>query len=444
MTENAPYCDGYVKLDSCETEEVEYKETVGQEREGIVSMCSMLNRHEHGVVFFGVQNDAVVTGQNIDTDTIGKLSEAIAENLKPEVVPEITVLDAGGRSYIRVEVSGSNRPYSAYGKYYIRSACEDRDLSPEELRALILHTVPDLFTVLPSPVQALTFNQLKAMYANNGLTVNEAQFCKDHSLLTADGRYNQMAYILADANDISIKVVRFKGQDNTLLLKRNEFGNKCMLIAMNQAATYVESFNETIVDMSGWQRKDTQLFKAGAFREAWYNACLHSSWYRMVPPYIDIYDDRMEIVSAGGLPEGMTEDDFCAGISRPVNPELHKIMVQLGLSEHTCHGVQEIVREYGREAFRFFQSFLTVVIPFAFKLGNDYISEPVSGSTLEKLSLQRKIMEYMKDNPHITIAQLSARCKVSTATISNYLAQMTQDGIIIREGARRNGSWKVL
>ncbi len=440
----ASFGAGLQRLASYETEELEYKATTGETCEGIVSLCAMLNRHGHGVVCFGVQNDGTVTGQDIGTNTTKKLSEAIAANIRPEVIPDITILKAEGCSYIRVEVSGAERPYSAYGKYYMRSADEDRSLSPNELRKLMLLTVPNLFTVVPASAQDLTFNQFKALYANKGLSVNESQFDNNHGLLTADGRFNQMAYILADSNDVSIKVVRFKGEDNSFLLKRNEFGNQCMLVAMNQAALYVESLNETIVDMTGWQRRDTQLFKAGAFREAWANACLHNSWYRMVPPYIGIYDDRMEIVSAGGLPDGMTEDDFYAGISRPVNPELQKIMGQLGYVEQTGHGVQEIIREYGKDVFHFSDNFLVVAIPFAFRLGNECINESISGSTLGKLALQQQILEYIKDSPHITIAQLSAKCNVSSATVSNCLSGMAKDGVIAREGARKNGTWKVL
>ncbi len=48
------------------------------------------------------------------------------------------------------------------------------------------------------------------------------------------GKYNYMAFLLADENDISIKVVTFASKDKTEMLMRNEYGNKCLINAMEQ------------------------------------------------------------------------------------------------------------------------------------------------------------------------------------------------------------------
>lgn len=54
-------------------------------------------------------------------------------------------------------------------------------------------------------------------------------------------------------------------------------------------------------------RKDIKLFDKDAFREAWFNACLHNDWLDGTPPAIYIFNDRLEIVSTGGLPYNMTK-----------------------------------------------------------------------------------------------------------------------------------------
>ena len=76
------------------------------------------------------------------------------------------------------------------------------------------------------------------------------------------GKYNELADILSDNNNCSIKVVRFAGKDKSELLVRNEYGYKCMILAMQQALDYTQSFNETRVIMDGnAQRKEIKLFQ---------------------------------------------------------------------------------------------------------------------------------------------------------------------------------------
>ncbi|MCD8286449.1 MAG: hypothetical protein LUD50_04415 [Clostridia bacterium] len=302
----------------------------------------------------------------------------------------------------------------------------------------------DFFTGLPSRRQNLTFAQLKSLYLAKGMSVNEPEFSNNLGLLTADGRYNQMAYVLADSNEVSIRVSVYSGTDDTILAASKEYGNRCLLIAMARAAEHAEALNDTYVDVSGRVRADILLYDADIFRAAWHNACLHSSWYKMVPPQINIYDDRMEIVSAGGLPQGMTEDEFFSGTSRAVNPELHDIMTQLGIIQPAEHGVQRILASCGRDAFRLTDNFITVTIPFRFRRSGNYTGGSVSNGQIRKVQLRRQILEQMKASPHITTAQLASSCGAGTATISNCLAQLTKDGHIAREGSRKTGTWKVL
>lgn len=111
----------------------------------------------------------------------------------------------------------------------MRSADEDRELSPIALKELMeKQTMSDILILMTSPVQTLTFNKLKIAYVTAGLTVNQSTFEENAGLNNNDGKYNLMAFLLADENDISIKVVTFAGDDKTELIKRNDYGvNNC-------------------------------------------------------------------------------------------------------------------------------------------------------------------------------------------------------------------------
>lgn len=172
-----------------------------------------------------------------------------------------------------------------------------------------------------------------------------------------------MANILSDSNSFSIKVARFQGKDKTKLIKRNEYGYKCLLLAIKQVLDYAEALNETTVELVSAQRKETKLFDFACFREAWLNACLHNKWSKLTPPAVYFFDDRIEIISTGGLPVDYSQEDFFSGRSRPVNLELQQIMVQLQFIEQTGHGVPLIVSKYGKKAFDLSDNFITVTIP---------------------------------------------------------------------------------
>ena len=248
-----------------ETEQIEFKKSTGELKEGIVSIASMLNKHKNGVLYFGVRNDGEVVGQQIGNDTLREISQAIANFIKPQIIPSITFELVDDKNIIKIAVEGSERPYSAYGKYYMRSADEDREISPAMLKSLMMSSSDSIVSV-ESNNQELTFNQLKLMYANSGLTLNEETYKSNLNLYTQSGKYNLMANILADVNSFSIKVAKFKGKDKTELITRNEYGYKCLLVAMKQVLDYAEAINETSVVMTGGQRIETKVLSSSTVR----------------------------------------------------------------------------------------------------------------------------------------------------------------------------------
>ena len=125
-----------MKLDF-ENETVEYKKSTSELKEGIISLSSMLNKHGIGALYFGVNNKGEVVGQNISETTLRDVSKAIAENIKPQIYPTVQKVELDDKQIIKVEVNGEEFPYSAYGKYYLRTADEDRDITPTELAKMI-------------------------------------------------------------------------------------------------------------------------------------------------------------------------------------------------------------------------------------------------------------------------------------------------------------------
>lgn len=425
-----------------ETEFEEFKEGTSQTSRALESISAMLNKHGVAKVYFGVKDNGEVIGQQIGNKTIKDLSQAIAERIKPTVIPTITIETYDDKVVLVVEAKGNNKPYSADGEYRIRSGSENRKLDPEQLKDLIFTNSTELITEIESVDQDLTFTQLKQLYIIKGLSIDNKTFEKNTGLYTQNGKYNELAEILSDNNNCSIKVVRFDGIDKLKLAVRNEYGYKCMLLAMQQALEYVNSLNETRVSLEGnITRKEIKLFDEDCLKEAWVNACLHNKWVKMVPPVINIFSNRIEVVSTGGLPVDYSLDDFFNGISHPINIQLQKIMGQLGFIEQTGHGVPKIVSVYGREAFEITNSHIKVTLPFAFEPN---FSQSANESLFSLSDNEKNILGFIRINPSIKSDELAKITNLSVPRINQLIKSLKDKGIIERLGSNRSGSWKII
>lgn len=428
-----------------ETETVEFKKSTSELKEGVISLASMLNKSGRGTLYFGVNNEGKVIGQQIGKDTERTISGAVSNFIEPSIIPTIeTKTTPEGLEYIEVKVEGIDSPYSAYGHYYARSADQDKKATREILKKMFVGSGFDFIRESPSSRQDLHFTQLISLLVSKGYHIsNEKIFAKNERLLTDDGRYNQMAELLSDESDVSIKVARFPGKDKASMSQRTDFGNKCMILAMQQAMDYVESINETNVDLAGPQRKETPLFDFRAFREAWINACLHNSWNDLTPPAIYIFSNRLEIVSYGGLPFGLSEEAFYQGESRPVNKALQTIFTQLDYAEQTGHGVPIIVDIYGKEAFTISESFIVVSIPYSFEPEWTSGNRAKEEVPLSLKSTEKKVFESIKNNPKATAEEIATQIGMSQSTIKKTTAKLSDLGLISRQGSRRDGYWKI-
>jgi predicted HTH transcriptional regulator len=90
---------------------------------------------------------------------------------------------------------------------------------------------------------------------------------------------------------------------------------------------------------------------------------VHNDYSREIPPKFEIFSDRIEITSAGSLPEGIGEEDFFDGVSVPKNKELMRIFRDLELVEQLGSGIPRILHAYGKESFRFMDNFMRISFP---------------------------------------------------------------------------------
>ncbi len=420
-----------------ENDFVEFKESLSQFSRALESLVAMVNKNGNAIIYFGVKDNGEIVGVDVANKTMKDISQAVSARIKPTLVPRISEELYGEKIIIKLEVSGTNTPYSADGNYFIRSGNENRKIDPDTMRQLIFRNSNDNIVEIESFNQDLTFNQLWQLYTLKDFTLNKDTFNKNTGLLTKNNKYNLLAYLLADNNDVSIKVIRFKGYDKTEIISRNEFGYKCLLLALQNALEYTLSYNETKVDMTQIVRKEIKLFDESSLREAWLNACLHTRWDKLISPAIYIFDDRIEIISTGGLPIDYSKEDFYSGISHPINRGLQKIMGQLGLVEQTGHGVPEIIKHYGKEAFLLNDNYVNVTLKFPFLL----VRGEMSYSGLNPSQI--KVMKAINIKPSIKTNELCEVTGLGTSRISELIKELKELKRIKRIGSNKTGYWEI-
>lgn len=419
-----------------------------------------------GKIYIGVKDDGTIVGiDDIDKASVF-VSNVIADQIEPNprelVLVETPTID--DKRVIEVSVKKGDKLYyvKKYGMSsagcFERIGTSSRGMTPEQITRRMLSSLRSeiKITSLPAEKKSLSFRMIEFLYAQEGMSVNESSFCKNEDFYDEDGEYNILAELLSDENRFSIKVVRFEGNDKgSNILLRNEYGYQCLITAMKNAQSFcsdVLNQTKTIFHQSG-HREDVPLFDRIAFREAWYNACLHNDWVDGTPPAIYVFNDRIEIISTGGLPRNMSKEDFFGGVSKPVNESLAKIFIKLGLIEQTGHGVSTIVDKYGREAFTFLDNFLRVTIPFNYKLDEyikpreniDGIEHGIERGTDEsgnekELSDEEKLIEAIQKNPGITTTEMMKLLNKSRRTVARIISKSSR---IIRVGPDFGGHWEI-
>lgn len=151
----------------------------------------------------------------------------------------------------------------------------------------------------------------------------------------------------------------------------------------------------------------------------------------------------MEIMSYGGLKEGLSKEDFFEGVSDPVNKELMDVFVQCGIVDRSGHGVPKVVKVYGREAFKFLGVGIMVTIPFD-KKGFNVNKDFTINFTINFTENEKKVLSLIKTNNEITTNELSEKLNISRRAVQTIINSLKEKNVLTREGSRKIGYWKIV
>jgi ATP-dependent DNA helicase RecG len=395
-----------------ETNRIEYKLRLTPELDIEKEVIAFLNYKEGGYIYLGIDKNGNVVGVADVDDCMLRLKDRIKNNISPSVMGlfDISTENRGDCSIIKITVaSGIEKPYfkSKYGMTpkgtYIRVGSSAEPMQQQLIDRLFASRTRNSIGRIISNRQDLSFEQLRIYYDERGKRLND-NFKRSLELLTEDGKLNYVAYLLSDENNNSIKLAKYSSIDRCDLIENNEYGYCSLIKATKSILAKLEIENKISATITPIERTETPLWDKIALREAVINAIVHNDYSFEVPPKFEIFPDRIEITSAGRLPDSLSHDEFFNGISIPRNKELMRIYRDLELVESLGSGVPRIIRAYGKDSFTFTDNFIRITFPILKR--NKHQNSTVKVEDSVQLSVQLKQLIINIDNQILSVDEL--------------------------------------
>ena len=457
-----------------ETNRIEYKRELSKELDLEKEVVAFLNYREGGYVYIGIDDSGSVVGvSDIDGDSL-KIKDKLKDNISPSCLGlfDVVTEKREDKNIIKIIVAtGSEKPYyiRKYGMSekgcFLRVGTSAQPMNQKIIESLFSKRTRNSISKITSNRQQLTFQQLKIYYEAKGKLLND-NFVINLELQTADGKYNYVAYLMADENSNSIKLAKYKGTTRVDLIENNEYGYCSLIKATDNILEKIELENKTFTKITSKARITSRSWDPRALREAVLNAFVHNDYSTEIPPKFEIFDDRIEITSSGSLPEGLSEDEFFEGISAPRNKELMRIYRDLELVEQLGSGVPRILQVYNRSCFKFFSNFIRMTFPKNQEEEGGAISGAIGGAIggvkggaiggiiggtiggtiggiIDDLTdRQLEVLTIIESNPFISISAIAKRLNINRSAIQAHFDTLKEKRIISRVGGTR-GSWKI-
>lgn len=442
-----------------ETNRIENKEQLNEDFEQEVT--AFLNYKEGGIIYVGINKNGQIVGVENNDLTQLQIKDRIKNNIQPSTLGlfDVTVETIDNKEVIKVIISsGTEKPYYLRKKgrtpegCYIRIGSSKERMTERMIEEMFARRIKNSLKEIESPRQDLTFRQLKIHYEGNGMILND-NFARNLNLLTDEGKYNYNAYLLADENNISIKLVKYLGTSKMELIENQEYGYCCLITATQRILDRLTAENTVYAKIEYNGRKEVEMIDSKALKEAVINAMVHSDYTLTTTPIIELYSDRIEITSGGGLPQGLSQEEFLEGVTAPRNKELIRVFKDVDLIENIGSGVLRILDAYDKSCFKFMEHFLRVSFkykenPFEYDSKNkvstdDTINDTLNG-TINLTKNEQQILNLIINNNQITREEIVNKTNLSDRTISRAIKHLQEVNIILREGSKKAGYWKVL
>lgn len=406
-----------------------------------------------GKIYIGVNDDGSVQGIEAVDGTMLRITNMIRDAIRPDITMftecETEVMDGKTVLVVRVQ-RGTARPYYLSGKgvrpegVYIRQGASSVPASETAILNMIRETGGDHYEDARSINQQLTFEAAEKFFIERNLPFGEQQKRTLH-IIGADGTYTNLGMLLSDQCVHTIKMAVFDGSQKFVFRSRKELSGS-LLLQMKDAYAFMDQFNHIHAEFKGLDRIDTQDYPGEALREALLNAITHRDYGFSASTLISIFDDRIEIVTVGGLVRGLSFDDIMLGVSALRNRNLANVLYRLRWIEAYGTGILKIMESYAdcnvKPQFAVSDNAFKITLPninFERQRAEPQVIAPKS--KMHVSDRENAVLQIARKQGFVIRKDVEAKCNISQPTASILLRQMVEKGLLVKEGMGRNSKY---
>ena len=413
-----------------------------------------------GSLIFGISDDNQIIGlENPDKDA-EIISEMIKSRLDP--IPEFKIRFQKEEDKVLLIVDilkGEETPYYYSGdgvlEAYVRIGNESVKASSTELKRLVLHGRNTTFDSQNSmyKVEDYAFSKLRERYKKwTGQSINDKDLIS-FGLATKDGYLTNAGALIVDESPIHYSRVfctRWNGltkSGGTMdALDDAEYSGSLISLIENGEG-FIKRNAKMMWRKTANSREELPEYVERSYHEALVNAIAHRDYLvNGSEVHIDIYDDRMEIYSPGGMPDGsvIQDRDPTTVPSTRRNPVIADVFNRLGYMERKGSGFAKILDNYAfqinyteekKPYFRSDRYQFTVIMPNLNYNGSQDVTQDVTQDDVYTL-----ILEMIKRNNKISAKQLAEKLGISIRTVRRKIKEMDNIEYI---GHGYSGYWKI-
>lgn len=315
-----------------------------------------------GKLIFGISDDDEIVGLADAKRDSEIISETIKTRIDPIPMFKLDHQKVDNKELIIVEVmKGSLTPYYYSGDgqlvAFIRIGNESVQANSLQLRELVIRGNAQSYDSLPSRYQFedMSFSKLRSVYLQRtGSSFTEADF-ESFGIVDVNGYLTNAGALLADESPIRhsrVFCTRWNGltKASGLVDAIDDEEHSGGLISLYQnALNFIMRHNRKAWRKVPDGRIEYPDYPERAVSEGLVNALIHRDYLDISSEvHIDIFDDRLEIYSPGGMVDGSSLEgkDLKAISSRRRNPVLADIFSRLKLMERRGSGFRKIIEDY--------------------------------------------------------------------------------------------------
>ena len=448
-------------------EATEYDKKAALEIKRPKSWCksvSVFANTSGGALIFGISDDGKIIGLTDSEGDAERISEIIKTRLDP--IPEfnLSFCEEKGKRLIILDIyKGEETPYYYSGdgvmEAYIRVGNESVKATSTELKRLVLRGRNTSFDSLVSnyKVEDYAFSKLKERYKKwTGNSFDDKDLIS-FGLANEQGYLTNAGALLADESPIRwsrVFCTRWNGLNKSGgmvdALDDAEYSGSIVSLIENGEA-FIKRNSRMMWRKTDNSREEMPEYVERSYHEALINGLAHRDYMiNGSEVHIDIYDDRMEIYSPGGMPDGslIQERDPLTVPSTRRNPILADVLNRLGYMERKGSGLEKIISGYEfqinydeskKPKFRSDRYQFTVVMP---NLNYDAIGNVPRNvpRNVPQDKLDSQIISLIQKNNKISTEKIAMILGVSSKTIKRHIKEIDHVNYI---GRGANGHWEI-